>query len=238
MKNRAIVFAPHPDDETLGCGGTIAKKVSEEYDVFVVFMTDARYSLTEVGITSGPSPSKIRKIRREEAVRAARTLGLQERNLFFMDFEDKTLKMRERDVENRIVEIMKELSPAEIYFPQEKEYHIDHRITNLVARNAVKRSNLHPIEYQYAIAWSFPYYLPVHILNERTFDLLMSKILKLDLIHIDISRFLHIKSRAFEEYRSQLVALSYKQRREVIKRSFLKRFLKREERFFCQPIIG
>ena len=36
----AIVFAPHPDDETLGCGGTILKKRSLGAPVEVVFLTD------------------------------------------------------------------------------------------------------------------------------------------------------------------------------------------------------
>jgi len=33
MKKKVIVFAPHLDDETLGCSGTISKKLSEGYDV-------------------------------------------------------------------------------------------------------------------------------------------------------------------------------------------------------------
>ena len=232
MKKKIVIFAPHPDDETLACGGTIAKKISEGYEVFVVFMTDARYSLTAVGITSGPLPHEVSIIRREEAVKAMKTLGLKEKNIFFLNFEDKTLKMRYRDALKKVIEILADISPVEVYFPQRKEYHIDHRVTNLIVREALKRLNLHPIEFQYAIAWSFPYHLLVHVLNEQLFDSLMSNILKLDMIHVNISKFLHLKSKALNEYKTQMMAFSYNERKNLIKRSFLKRFLKKEEKFF------
>ena len=40
----AIVFSPHQDDETLGCGGTIARKKEAGAEVKVVFMTDGSLS--------------------------------------------------------------------------------------------------------------------------------------------------------------------------------------------------
>ena len=40
----AMVFAPHPDDETLGCGGTVVKLRRAGVDVHIVFMTDGRHS--------------------------------------------------------------------------------------------------------------------------------------------------------------------------------------------------
>ena len=44
LKRSAIVFAPHPDDETLGCGGTIIKKRQAGAKISIVFMTDGRTS--------------------------------------------------------------------------------------------------------------------------------------------------------------------------------------------------
>lgn len=40
MNKRIIVFAPHPDHETLGCAGTIAKRLNEGYEVLLVVLTD------------------------------------------------------------------------------------------------------------------------------------------------------------------------------------------------------
>jgi len=232
MKKKAIVFAPHPDDETLGCGGTIAKKLSEGYDVSVVFMTDGRHSLTELGVSSRPTPFEMKEIRREDAMRATKILGLQEKNLLFLDFEDKTLEKHERQVEEKIVEILKDVSPVEVFFPQEREYNIDHRVTNMIIRRAIEVSNLHPIEYQFIIAWSFPFYLLIHVMNERTFDLFTPKFVRGNLISVDISEFLRLKEMAIKEYKSQITVLSSGQKRPALKRSFLKRFLKNEEKFF------
>lgn len=232
MEKRAIVFAPHPDDETLGCGGTIAKKSNEGYDVSVVFMTDGRHSLAEIGISSGSTPFEMKVIRREEAIRAMKILGLQEKNLFFLDFEDKTLERNERLVQERVVEILKDASPVEVFFPQAKEYNIDHRVTNIIVRRAIEKSSIHPIEYQYIIAWKFPLYLLVHVLKGCTFDLLVSKVLEDDLIYVDISKFLHLKQMAIKEYKSQTKVLSDEQKRPALKNSFLKRFLENKEKFF------
>jgi len=235
MKKKTIVFAPHPDDETLGCGGTIAKKLKEGYDVSVVFMTDGRYPLTEVGISTGPTPFEMKTIRREDAIRATRTLGLQEKNLSFLDFEDKALVRNERLVQERVVEILKDNFPAEVFFPQEKEYNIDHRVTNMIVRKAIRALDFHPVEYQYFIAWSFPFYLLPHIMHEKIFDQFTISFLRHDLIHVDISEFLPLKIMAIREYKSQITLLSLGQKRPVLKRSFLEKFLKTEEKFFGQP---
>ncbi len=40
-KNKILVIAPHPDDEVLGCGGTIAKHVSKGDEVDWCIVTDA-----------------------------------------------------------------------------------------------------------------------------------------------------------------------------------------------------
>ena len=231
MEKRAIVFAPHPDDETLGCGGTIARKLSEGYDISVVFLTDGRYALRELGV-SRPTPFEMKEMRRDDALRATRILGLREKNLVFLDFEDRTLGKHARLVQKKIVEVFEDVSPVEVFFPQAKEHNIDHRVTNMIVRQAIEKSDVHPIEYQYIIAWKFPLYLLTHVVDEGTFDLLVSKTLKGNLIHVDISRFLHIKVSAIQEYRSQMLVLSDKQKRPAIKNSFLKRFLKSQEKFF------
>ena len=40
MKQKILVIAAHPDDETLGCGGTISKFTKENYEARVIFLSD------------------------------------------------------------------------------------------------------------------------------------------------------------------------------------------------------
>ena len=74
-----LVLAPHPDDETLGCGATIMRKLVTGASVRVVIATDGRHS---------PRPNKLSidafvKVREEEARRAARFWGSRPRTLRF-----------------------------------------------------------------------------------------------------------------------------------------------------------
>ncbi|MEM2507358.1 MAG: PIG-L family deacetylase [Nitrososphaeria archaeon] len=231
-----IVFAPHPDDETLGCGGTIVKKIREGYEVFVVYMTDGRYALTEVGENEILDPLDMKEQRRKDALKAAEILGLKEKNLFFLDIEDKTLKKHKQDAQKIVFEIMKDIKPSEIFFPQKKEYNLDHQMTHVIVEVACERLKVDPIKYQYAIAWTFPFYFLNHLTNESTFDFIMCSYLKCNMVYVDISKFLPIKEMAIKAYRSQILLFSNNQKRTPLKASFISRFLKNYEKFFVKRL--
>ncbi|MEM3697179.1 MAG: PIG-L family deacetylase [Candidatus Bathyarchaeia archaeon] len=229
-----IVFAPHPDDETLGCGGTIVKKIREGYEVFVVYMTDGRYALTEVGENKILDPLDMKEQRRKDALKAAEILGLKEKNLCFLDIEDKTLKRHKQYAQKIVFEIMKNIKPSEIFFPQEKEYNLDHQMTHVIVEVVCERLKVNPIKYQYSIAWMFPFYLLNHLTNEGIFDFIMCRYLKCNMVRVDISKFLPVKEMAIKAYRSQRLLLSNKQKQPALKASFISRFLRNYEKFFVK----
>ncbi|MFS0771587.1 PIG-L deacetylase family protein [Sphingomonas sp. 1P08PE] len=68
-----LVLAPHPDDETLGCGGLIAALAARGTSPTVAFLTDG--SGSHVG-APGWSPSRIAAVRAQEAATALRCLGV------------------------------------------------------------------------------------------------------------------------------------------------------------------
>ena len=72
MKN-ILVIGPHPDDEILGCGGLIRKKIENDQEVFVLIATKGSPQLY--------SEDKIKKVR-EEAKEAHTILGVKD-TLFF-----------------------------------------------------------------------------------------------------------------------------------------------------------
>src|SRR5882757_7184185 len=52
-RERVVVLAPHMDDETIGCGGTLALHAQRGAEITVVFMTDGRAGSTELSTLTG-----------------------------------------------------------------------------------------------------------------------------------------------------------------------------------------
>jgi GlcNAc-PI de-N-acetylase len=85
----AIVFAPHQDDETLGCGGTIICKRLAGVKIKIVYLTDGSGANAHLGVVA---PDELRQIREAEAIVAAQTLGVAAENVVFLNFQDGQLQ--------------------------------------------------------------------------------------------------------------------------------------------------
>jgi len=84
------VFSPHPDDETLACGGTILKALKENKKVKVVFLTNGDGYATEELFTPEDYVSLGEK-RQQEALRATGKLGLKKEDIVFLSYPDNGL---------------------------------------------------------------------------------------------------------------------------------------------------
>jgi LmbE family N-acetylglucosaminyl deacetylase len=91
---RVMVFAPHPDDETVGVGGLLHRLVREGVPARVVFMTngDAYVHAVEVEIDHAhPTVADylaLGALRQKEALRATSRLGIAKRDVSFLGFPD------------------------------------------------------------------------------------------------------------------------------------------------------
>jgi LmbE family N-acetylglucosaminyl deacetylase len=223
MNKIIIVFSPHPDDETVGCGGIIAKRLSEGYAVLIVIMTDGRHAFSKVlGIDSDPSPEELKEIRKEEAKRALKILGVPEKDVVFLDFEDGKLDENPEKAEELVTQILKENPPEEVYFPSEKDQHEDHCATNRIVRNSIEKLGLSVLKYQYSISQRFSRMGPILDRFHNFF--------KHHMIRVDISEFLSLKESAMKEFKSEIGIISQKQKRPVV--AEFKRYLKRSETFY------
>jgi len=74
---RVLVLAPHPDDETIGCGGTIARLAARGADIEVVVLTDGEATIggQPPALGGGRSTEATAAARRSEAMLAAGVLG-------------------------------------------------------------------------------------------------------------------------------------------------------------------
>ncbi len=128
---RAIVLAPHPDDETLGCGGTIRLLLKSKRAVKVIFLTsgdkaDPSHPASDIKHREeyGTDYSLMRE---KEAVRALKVLGVSDYE--FLRFPDRELEIYYKDALESLLEIVRTYMPDTIYSPSMIELNPDHRTT-------------------------------------------------------------------------------------------------------------
>ncbi|SRR5579883_2110615 len=208
----AIVFAPHQDDETLGCGGLIALKCAQKIPVKVVFMTDGRYgSLNPVPV------EEITEVRKKEALSALEKLGLPPSEIYFLEQIDGNLKyLSEEDhqqVITKLTDLLKSFRPEEIYVPHRQDIHADHEATYNLVQEAVTLSGIQVeiLQYPIWILWQHPLY------SELKLDEISNS------YRISISEVQDKKNQAISSYPSQLTTLPA---------GFLNRFYSSYEIFF------
>jgi LmbE family N-acetylglucosaminyl deacetylase len=142
-----LVFAPHPDDETFGMGGSLLLAAQQGIATHVVFMTDG----AEGG--EGDKQALIEK-RRSEALEATKILGVG--RVTFLEEPDRGLKFNKRTLK-RVADLLDAVQPASIFFPSVLEFHPDHRVTAHLAWNALQlKQNLNIDAYSYEISTHAP----------------------------------------------------------------------------------
>lgn len=125
MSRSVLVIAAHPDDEVLGCGGTIARHVAEGDSVSVVFLTNGESARTEV------APEAIAG-RRDAAAKAAAVLGHEIAG--FHDFPDNAMdSVPLIEIVRAVEAAVREVEPHRVYCHFASDLNVDHRI----ARQAV-----------------------------------------------------------------------------------------------------
>lgn len=149
LKESAMVFAPHQDDETLGCGGTILRKRGLDADVDVVFLTDGRTSHSHL-----MSPLLLTALREEEATAACAKLGVAKDRISFLRYPDSTLKKMGDAAASTVLRLLQERQPREVYIPYAYDPQSDHVATNRLVRTVLKASGIKATILEYPVwAW-------------------------------------------------------------------------------------
>jgi glycosyltransferase involved in cell wall biosynthesis/LmbE family N-acetylglucosaminyl deacetylase len=127
---RVLTLAPHPDDETIGCGGSLALHVQAGDPVKVVFLTNG---------AKGDSTGRIDKdeyvaLRHMEAEEACKHLGITD--VEFWAYEDRALASSKGKL-SRLIDLLNDFKPELVYVPSPLEFHPDHRSAALLLEDAV-----------------------------------------------------------------------------------------------------
>lgn len=126
-----IVLAAHPDDETIGCGATIARKRAAGTDVAVVVATDGRYSTRSYRM----SERELAAIRIDESRRAADVLGVDESDVVVLPHDDLSLVVSMETLVGELEEVVARHGvPDEILVTSARDGHPDHVALNEAAR--------------------------------------------------------------------------------------------------------
>jgi LmbE family N-acetylglucosaminyl deacetylase len=150
LNRSALFFAPHPDDEVLGCGGTIARKIASGADVRVVIMTDGRRSHSK-----WINEDELAAIRAREAVAAAFRLGVRQENLTLLAYRDKELSLQHDAAVEGVRLLLRSKPVDELYIPCEFETPADHHATNTIVRRAALDIASQSTIYEYPVwFWS------------------------------------------------------------------------------------
>lgn len=118
-----LVLAPHPDDETLGCGATIARKTSAGTQVTIVVATD--------GAASNPSaqgaPEELVSARRRELLDACGHLGVPPERIVELRHPDGALRDHHLAVVAQLQDLIRTTGPDEVLVTWRRDPHPDHR---------------------------------------------------------------------------------------------------------------
>lgn len=114
---RVLALSPHTDDVELGAGGTIARWVNEDKEVFYVAFSIAEKSVSE---------ELPKDILEQEAKKATKILGIVEKNLYIYKFEVRTFPKFRQEILELLVSLRKELEPDLILLPSLRDVHQDH----------------------------------------------------------------------------------------------------------------
>ncbi len=180
--NKVLFIAPHPDDETLGCGGTILKHAHQGDEIHWLVLTTTKDSTLF---------DKAYHLKREEE--------LKHINKFynfdsFVQLDFKTAELDSYSKKDLIDVVKKEIiniNPCVIYLPFSEDPHSDHRISFEVLESICKKFRLKKLK-------SIRAYETLsetnHDLNRKSFK---------PNLWIDISEFLDEKIKAMEIYTSE-----------------------------------
>ena len=192
-----VVIAPHPDDETFGCGGAVALLARAGVGLHLAVITDGSASHPD-----HPSMGRLElaTLRRTECMKASESLGNPWRNIAFLGAPDgdlPRLDAERRDATGkRLVAVLRDAAAAVVLIPCRRDGSSEHEAAFKIAQEAIGASGMRVRLLEYPVwSWWNPLLLLVPALSAQR------------VWHVDISDVRELKSRAVACYASQLKPL-------------------------------
>jgi len=186
--HRVLVFAAHPDDEILGCGGTIARLTADGREVYVV-----TFCVGETSYTSPEMKHSMGEVRVAEAQACDQVLGITERVILGKPTQG---VVNDRETYQECVRLIRKYRPDVILTHWNEDKHRDHRAISALTDEARWKA------YENVLAdFGEPWYTP---------ELYYYEVMELfphPSLMVDISDFLPKKLKAMQTQQSQFAVL-------------------------------
>ena len=185
IKKNVIVIAAHPDDEVLGCAGTIAKHVAQGDTVHSVFMADG------VGSRSNSSEAKLkRRLKASKLVQSL--LGISSSH--YLNFQDNSMdSIPLLDIVKKLEEIIFKIKPSIVYTHCHCDLNIDHQITHNAVMTACRPTPKNSIREIYGF----------EVLSSTEWST-TQKFVFAPTLFVDIAEYQSIKIKALEIYKEEM----------------------------------
>jgi LmbE family N-acetylglucosaminyl deacetylase len=185
-----LIVAPHPDDETLGCGGAIALLRQLNFPVAVAVVSDGTKSHPNSLIYPPPA---LKKLREQESLAALAILGVAPETVTFFGMPDGEVQIARKSAKAiaLISQYLNKLAPSIIFLPWRRDPHPDHRASWQLFTVAAENLTNPPRIIEYPI-WDWD--------TQQRGDFADS----INAWRLDITNVLELKRQAIAKYRSQI----------------------------------
>ena len=140
-----VVFAPHPDDETFGCGGTLLRMSRKGAEITLVAVTDGRKGAHGSEIDTNTYV----KTRRREFDRVADALGARS---VWWGFGDRETSRFFEEIGRKAKSLVSQIKPALVFLPSPWEIHPDHRVVTEAVLSVLQGEALKVVFYEGIVA--------------------------------------------------------------------------------------
>jgi LmbE family N-acetylglucosaminyl deacetylase len=183
---RVLVISPHPDDETLACGGTILKHKDEGDEIYWLIITN-------VDIKNGWDKNIVEE-RQKEIETVAGMYGFEK--IFKLDYPTAKLDtLSIQEIIKSVSEVILGIKPEIIYLPNRSDVHTDHQITFKAAYSCTKN-------FRYPFIRKILMY---ETLSETEFAPALPGSIFIPNFFVDITNYFEKKLEIFKIYKSEVM---------------------------------
>ncbi len=194
---KTLIVSVHPDDETLGCGGTMLKLKSMGHELFWLIMTDVRdeYGYSEEVIKR--TNNGIKEVARAYGISEVRNIGLRPKHLHSIDF---------LDILEAVSRVVNEIKPDWVFSVNRSDIHTDHQVAAKAVASCTK-------------SFRYPFIKRIYLyecLSETEASMALPENVFLPNAYSDISGFLEGKIEIMKMYPDEIQESPMPRSKEVI----------------------